>query len=198
MKIVKSLNQLSKPCKKVTVSEGNEIASKLLDECMEHDHYIGLAANQVGIDAAVAVVVIPDMEPITLINPTILEVANPVVYKEKCLSLTKVYNTKRFQTIKVHTDNMGEQVYDASGKGDLELLKVVCIQHEIKHLDVLTIKDVRFIPPPPKREIPKIGRNQWVELTHRKTQEKKELKYKKAEKLLNDPDWEITGIQEKS
>lgn len=200
MKIVKNLNQLNKPCKKVTPYEGSEIASQLLDECMENDNYIGLAANQVGIDAAVAVVAIPDMEPITLINPEILEVSNPVVYKERCLSLPKkVYNTKRFQKIKIRSDNLGEQLYDAVGKGEAELLQVVCIQHEINHLDGLTIKDVRFIPPSPKKEFPKIGRNQWVQLTHRKTKEERELKYKKAELLLtHDSDWEITGIQEKS
>ena len=89
---------------------------------------------------------------------------------------------------------MGEQTYDAHGKSKLELLEVVAIQHEILHLEGKTIKDVRYIPPTPKKENPKIGRNQWVEIT--KGDDKKELKYKKAQSFLKDG-WEITAIEEK-
>tara|TARA_B100000287_G_scaffold407234_1_gene432477 strand:- start:82 stop:672 length:591 start_codon:yes stop_codon:yes gene_type:complete len=196
LEIVKNLKELNKPCKKVSIQEGNEIASKLLDECMEHDNYIGLAANQIGIDARVAVVTIPGRTPITLINPEILKAGDPMVYRESCLSLPgKTYNTKRFATITIKTDNMGEQHYTCKGKKDDEILEIVAIQHEICHLDGMTIKDVRFIPPTAKREFPKIGRNQWVEITD-KDGKKKELKYKKAQPLLK-KGWEITAVEEK-
>ena len=52
----------------VSVEEGLEIAKELLEILNDRKDAIGLAANQVGIDAAVAVVNI--REPIILINPT--------------------------------------------------------------------------------------------------------------------------------
>ena len=152
--------------------------------------------NMIIIDARVAVVTIPNREPITLINPQITKAGDPMIYKESCLSLPgKSYNTKRFASITIKTDNMGVQKYTCKGKSDEEILEIVAIQHEICHLDGMTIQDVRFIPPTAKREFPKIGRNQWVEITD-KDGKKKELKYKKAQPLLKNG-WEITAVEEK-
>ena len=60
---------IRKKLKEVTVEEGMEIATKLFQVLNKRKDGIGLAANQVGIDAQVAVVNV--REPLVLINPKI-------------------------------------------------------------------------------------------------------------------------------
>ena len=66
------------------------------------------------------------------------------------------------------------------------ILESVCIQHEIDHLNGVTIFD-RIVNNTVTREI-KYGRNEKV--TIQKGSESKVLKYKKAQFLLNEG-WEI-------
>ena len=61
---------IQKKLRRVTVEEGYKIATELLEILAARKDGIGLAANQVGIDAAVAVVNV--REPIILINPEIV------------------------------------------------------------------------------------------------------------------------------
>ena len=68
------------------------------------------------------------------------------------------------------------------GDTDLDLLESVCVQHEIDHLNGITIHD-REIKIEPTRVEKKIGRNQLV--TIKKGDAVKVLKYKKAQNLLN-------------
>ncbi len=65
---------------------------------------------------------------------------------------------------------------------DLRLLEAVCVQHEIDHLNGITIHD-REIKLEPTKSEKKIGRNQLV--TVKKGDAVKVLKYKKAQNLLN-------------
>ena len=58
----------------------------------------------------------------------------------------------------------------------------VCVQHEIDHLDGITMFDRKFVKPAAVSN--KIGRNEKV--TIEKGSESKTLKYKKAESLLED------------
>ena len=62
------------------------------------------------------------------------------------------------------------------------LLEAVCIQHEIDHLNGITIHDREMKLEPTKVE-KKIGRNELV--TIKKDDAVKVLKYKKAQPLLN-------------
>ena len=62
------------------------------------------------------------------------------------------------------------------------LLEAVCIQHEIDHLNGITIFD-RKVDITIKRTEKKIGRNEKV--TIEKDGQTKILKYKKAQNLLN-------------
>ena len=61
---------INRPLKKVSVEEGMKIATELFQILNKRQDGIGLAANQVGIDAQVAVVNV--REPIVLINPEIV------------------------------------------------------------------------------------------------------------------------------
>ena len=75
---------IQKKLREVSVEEGLEIATELFQILNERGDGIGLAANQVGIDAQVAVVNV--REPLVLINPKIVEKHDEIPYYEGCLS----------------------------------------------------------------------------------------------------------------
>ena len=183
--IVKELKELNQPCEPCSsVEEGEEIAAKLLDYLNNSETGIGLAANQIGIDARVAVVNV--QEPIYLINPEIVETGNEINFKEGCLSIKKKKNThtKRYDKIVVKCDNYDSNMVFEAEEGDdgMGLLECICVQHEIDHLDGKTILDRKYIPETLRVE--KIGRNQKVVISD--GSEAKIIKYKKAEKLINE------------
>ena len=72
-KVINCLNEdnplINKKAKEVSVEEGLAIAEELFQILNKRGDGIGLAANQVGIDAQVAVVNV--REPLVLINPEI-------------------------------------------------------------------------------------------------------------------------------
>ena len=86
---------INKKLRKVSVDEGLHIAKDLFKILAERKDGAGLAANQIGIDAAVAVINV--VEPIILINPTITEQWDEIDYYEGCLSFPKKgVHTKRY------------------------------------------------------------------------------------------------------
>ena len=165
---------IQKKLRRVTVEEGYEIARELLEILAARKDGIGLAANQVGIDAAVAVVNV--REPIVLINPEIVSRETEIPYYEGCLSFPgKGCHTKRYETIEVKSDNVddtmvfsgvdtGEEAKgtweDGQQKQNRELrtLEAVCVQHEIDHLNGMRILD-RAQELTIRRTERKIGRN---------------------------------------
>ena len=89
---------INKKLKEVTIDEGLEIATILFETLNKRQDGVGLAANQVGIDAAVAVVNV--REPIILINPKIIQAWGEIPYYEGCLSFKgKAVNTKRYENV---------------------------------------------------------------------------------------------------
>ena len=195
---------INKKLRKVSVDEGIKIAEELLNILSEREDGIGLAANQVGIDACVAVVNI--REPLILINPVIKEQWDEIDYYEGCLSYPKKgVHTKRYKNVIIHTEQEEGDWYfsgatsPSEGKGSWEvegrnkdqedrILEAVCIQHEIDHLNGMTIID-RENKPKPIRVTKKFGRNEIVMITDGK--ETKDLKYKKAKPLIDSGKWEI-------
>jgi len=196
---------INKKLRKVTVDEGLSIAKDLFNILNERKDGIGLAANQVGIDASVAVVNVK--EPLILINPVIKEQWDEIDYYEGCLSYPKKgVNTKRYKNIIIHTEQeesdwyfsgeptpgegMGTWEQDKSNKEDetQRVLEAVCIQHEIDHLNGITCmdKEVKLEPIKVKKEF---GRNEKVDITDGK--ELKTMKYKKAKPLIDSGEWEI-------
>ena len=184
--------------REVSVEEGLVIAEELFQILDQRGDGIGLAANQVGIDAQVAVVNV--REPLVLINPKYIKKENKIIYGEGCLSFPNhVIRTKRYRDIIISTEQSesdwyftgaeensdGKSVWD---KGNMNqdrenrLLEAVCIQHEIDHLNGITIHDREMKLEPTKVE-KKIGRNQLV--TIKKNDAVKVLKYKKAQPLLS-------------
>ena len=204
MKKVINCNQnnnplINKKAKEVSVEEGLAIAEELFQILNKRGDGIGLAANQVGIDAQVAVVNVT--EPLVLINPKYIKKEFEIMYGEGCLSYPgKAIKTKRYRDVIIQTAQSesgwyfsGAEIPADESRGsweverkkkdsDLRLLESVCVQHEIDHLNGITIHD-REIKLEPTKSEKKIGRNQLV--TIKKGDAVKVLKYKKAQNLLN-------------
>jgi peptide deformylase len=147
---------INKKLKEVSVEEGLAIAEELFQIHNKRKDGIGLAANQVGIDAQVAIVNV--REPLVLINPKIVSKENPIDYYEGCLSYPgKGVPTQRYRDIVVSTENeQGELVFGGSDE-ELDVLESVCVQHEIDHLMGKTIHN-RKIDTTYVADV-KIGRN---------------------------------------
>jgi len=194
---------INKKLREVSVEEGRLIATELFQILNKRGDGIGLASNQVGIDAQVAVVNV--REPLILINPKIIHQEFEIDYYEGCLSYPgKGIHTKRYRDIIISTEQSesnwyfsgaeenseGKSVWD---KGNMKqgqenrILESVCIQHEIDHLNGITIHDRKINTTYTAEK--KIGRNQLV--TIKKNDAVKVLKYKKAQKFLNDG-WYVT------
>ena len=93
---------IQKTLRRVTVEEGETIATKLFQILNERKDGIGLAANQVGIDAQVAVVNV--VEPLVLINPKSIEKEFEIVYGEGCLSYPgHAIRTNRYRDVIIQT-----------------------------------------------------------------------------------------------
>jgi len=195
---------INKKLKEVSVDEGLKIAEELFRILNERKDGIGLAANQVGIDASVAVVNV--REPIILINPKIIKQWEPVPYFEGCLSFKgKSVQTQRYSNIIIKTEQEESEWYfsgapnPSDGKGswekqeqskhdqELRLLEAICVQHEIDHLNGITISDRQMLTTIVNTE--KFGRNEIVMITN--GEETKELKYKKAKPLMDSGEWEL-------
>ena len=196
---------INKKLKEVSVEEGRTIATELFQILNKRGDGIGLAANQVGIDAQVAVVNV--REPLVLINPKILSKEVEIPYYEGCLSYPKKgVHTKRYRDIVVSTEQSEADWYFSGAeensdgksgwdKGNMKqdqenrILESVCVQHEIDHLNGLVCMD-RRVETSYKRNTKKIGRNEIVELiggAHWNVVTK--MKWKKAQSFIQSGDW---------
>ena len=191
---------IKKKLKEVSVEEGRIIAQELFQILNKRGDGIGLAANQVGIDAQVAVVNV--IEPLVLINPIIEDQWEEINYYEGCLSYpNQGIKTKRFKHIIIKTaQELGgwyftgaESGKDVRGTWEVEqkqneqerrILEAVCVQHEIDHLNGITIHDREHKPKPIVSIKKKYGRNEQVTITRNNAI--KVMKYKKIQKFLDD------------
>ena len=92
---------------------------------------VGLAAPQVGVLRRIVVIDCGD-DPITLINPVIVEKDGLQTGEEGCLSVPgKVGVVERAMHCRVRAKNADMQDFEVEGEG----LLARCLQHEIDHLD---------------------------------------------------------------
>ena len=166
---------IQKKLKEVSVEEGNIIATELFQILNKRGDGIGLAANQVGIDAQVAVVNV--REPLVLINPKIISKEVEIPFYEGCLSYPgKGVNTKRYRDVIISTEQSESDWYFSGaqvpkdGKGSwekeqsnnenaqLRVLESVCVQHEIDHLNGVICMDRKRDTTITKDK--KVGRNE--------------------------------------
>ena len=135
---VTDMQQLNKPCKPCkTLHDGLEIGQRLLHVLERSNDGVGLAANQIGMDARVCVVKVT--KPIILINPEIIGKFGKSFFQEGCLSFKGDYVlTERWTDIVVKADNHKNNLFFSFKNNALEC---VCVQHEIDHLDGITMFD---------------------------------------------------------
>lgn len=127
--IITDKDLLTKECKEVSLFEGQDIINKLEQELRSSKiPGIGLAANQIGIDAKVCIIR-TDKFSLDLINPKIAEQHDLRLFKnEGCLSFPNDFvNTKRYNDILV-VDYLHPSGVVATN------LEAVVIQHEVGHL----------------------------------------------------------------
>jgi peptide deformylase len=160
--IITNLNKLRVPVP-ATDFVGNEaeIISTILFDELSKAGGLGLSANQVGVNRRVCVVNVT--EPIYLVNPKIVDTSpQKVTYVESCLSiprtLKKLTKTERHQWVTVQADNLPSDITfgpdDLSSWekdptnfwNDVGFLQAVVVQHEIDHLDGITIRDRQYQP----------------------------------------------------
>jgi peptide deformylase len=112
---------------------------RLIDDMFETMYAapgVGLAATQVGIAQRVAVmdcaVEEGKREPLVVINPEILEPAEPEEVEEGCLSVPGVRDKlKRYKRLKLRAQDGQGKPYELEAEG----LLAQCIQHEVDHLN---------------------------------------------------------------
>ena len=112
--------------------------ARLVDDMFETMYAakgIGLAATQVNVHQRVLVtdVSAEHTQPLTFINPQIIEREGTIEAEEGCLSVPGVYDLLR-----TRSERIVVRALDRSGKAfemNLDGLLAVCVQHEIDHLE---------------------------------------------------------------
>jgi len=128
--IVTNIKELQKPCIEVENGENLEVILQDLRDTLATQKGYGLSANQIGVFKKVALYNFEGNENI-LINPELISKYGKIVFREGCLSMPGfTILTDRYNEIKFR-NNCG--LYVALG------LEAIIIQHEIDHLNGLTI-----------------------------------------------------------
>lgn len=167
-----------------------ESLEELLKNGLEKYPGLGISATQLGIKARACYIKFGDEEngrELFLLNPVITQRSNDgFIFYEGCLSIPKTVEnplkTIRACRVVVQTDNLGELTFEINKEGDkdqvsVETMMTVIVQHEIDHLDGITIKDRVYSTTRKVKAAP--GRNSIVVMKSPEG-ELVEVKYKKA------------------
>ena len=134
------------------VDAGIRQLSQDMLETMYAENGIGLAATQVNIQQRVVVMDLSAErnDPVTLVNPEILEKSGTEEMEEGCLSVPGYSDlVQRAEKITYRYLNLDGEAIEEEADG----LRAVCIQHEIDHLDGKLFID--YLSPMKKRRIRK-------------------------------------------
>jgi peptide deformylase len=177
------------PKTEFTAIEANELEETLKAGLLQYPG-LGISATQLGIKKRACYIKFGDEEngrELFLLNPVITYRSNEgFLFYEGCLSIPKTVQnplkTIRACKVVVQTDNLGELTFEINREGDKEQVSVetmmtVIVQHEIDHLDGITIKDRVYSTTRKVKVSP--GRNSIVVMKSPEG-ELVEVKYKKA------------------
>lgn len=140
--IVTDVEQLANRCDEIDVRKDNEIVREitlnLKDTIREYKTAVGLAAPQIGYDKRIFVINFNgDLR--TFINPIISKAENLTLSRESCLSFPgKEYIRPRHSKITVMYQTPLGKVESKQMFG----LAAIVFQHELDHLDGLTLPDI--------------------------------------------------------
>ena len=175
----------------ITQTEADELRIQLTQALVENPG-LGISATQIGIKKRACYIQFGD-EELFLLNPVIKERSKDgFLFMEGCLSipstLTKPVRTIRASKIVIDTDNLGELTFEINPEGDKanesvskETMMTVIVQHEIDHLDGITIKDRVYNTQIVKKV--DFGRNEKIVMKS-KEGELVEVKFKNANKYF--------------
>lgn len=177
------------PKTEFTAIEANELEETLKLGLFEYPG-LGISATQLGIKKRACYIKFGDAEngrELFLLNPVITyRSQDGFIFYEGCLSIPKTVQnplrTIRACKVVVETDNLGTLEFEINREGDKEQVSVetmmtVIVQHEIDHLDGITIKDRVYSTTRTVKSTP--GRNSIVVMKSPEG-ELVEVKYKKA------------------
>lgn len=119
--------------------ENEQIVKSLYKALKEHPKGVGMAANQLGYDKRIAVILRKTDEDIVLINPVVVSVSKKTSKQiEGCLSFPDaIVATRRHSSITLQRQpGCKEETFTG--------FDAVVIQHELGHLDGKTMWDVEF------------------------------------------------------
>lgn len=177
------------PKTEITAKEADEL-EQLLKDGLEKYPGLGISATQLGIKKRACYIKFGDEEygrELFLLNPVITYRSNEgFIFYEGCLSIPKTVEnplrTIRACKVVVETDNLGTLEFEINKEEDkdrvsVETMMTVIVQHEIDHLDGITIKDRVYSTTRKVKTNP--GRNSIVVMKSPEG-ELVEVKYKKA------------------
>jgi peptide deformylase len=175
IKIVTDTSVLKKPIPTTPFTkEEQDLATAALLTAVTEQQGLGMSANQIGLNKRICVVNVRET-PLVLVNPEIIEEGqDKLIYFEGCLSLPKTMKkpikTVRSYSVKVKADNFTDVLEFGTKErkhedinalfNDLDLLESVCVQHEIDHLNGLTIRDRQYTETVRLTAFAKLGRNE--------------------------------------
>jgi peptide deformylase len=183
------------PYSSFTANEANELEETLKAGLHQYPG-LGISATQLGIKKRACYIKFGDDEngvELFLLNPIIKERSKDgFLFYEGCLSIPKTVTsplrTIRSTKVVVMTDNLGELTFEINPEGDKandrvsqETMMTVIVQHEIDHLDGITIKDRIYSTTRTVRK--NYGRNDLVVMKSPEG-EMIEVKYKKANEFF--------------
>lgn len=198
MKLVTDIHTLKQPIANTKFSKiEEELASAALLTAIAEHKCLGMSANQIGLNKRICVINVRE-EPMILVNPTIVKSSeDTLIYLEGCLSIPKTLEkplkTIRNYEVTVKADNYSEELNFGTSRreykdgyelmDDADLLEAVCVQHEIDHLNGLTIRDRQYTTTVHKTAYEGLGRNEKLML--KSPQGKTEMvKKKKVQEYL--------------
>lgn len=175
IKLVTDTSVLKKviPTTPFTKEEQDLATAALLTAVTQHQG-LGMSANQIGLNKRICVINVKE-QPLVLVNPQIVdEGQEKLIYFEGCLSLPKTMKkpikTVRSYNIKIKADNFPEVLEFGTEErnhedinalfSDINLLESICVQHEIDHLNGLTIRDRQYTETVRLTSFAKLGRNE--------------------------------------
>jgi peptide deformylase len=113
-----------------------KLVATLVRVMKSQPHGIGIAAPQIGVPKAVAIVDVSKRDPKTkrlvLVNPVILEKREPEARKEGCMSFPD-YTAflKRHRWVRFRWQDERGEFHEKISTG----IEAVCVEHEIDHLE---------------------------------------------------------------
>lgn len=138
------------PVTEMTASETDDLY-KVLVNALEKHKGMGISANQLGLKKRACLVRVGENE-FYFINPVIIDKSvDKFVFHESCLSIPKSIRkpipVTRHTKVVVKSDNLGETTFEWNRANDTdtevsaETMLTSVVQHEVDHLDGITIRD---------------------------------------------------------